>query len=141
MHNASDVGIIIHMMRETHKRSDCPISCGLDIFGDKWSLLIIRDLVLKKKATYGELLESNEKIATNILAKKLNTLVKNKIIKKTKNPNDKRSVLYTLTKKGSDLIPILKEIILWNAKHDRKTIASKEFIAEVKKIAKIHMES
>src|SRR5438270_6105936 len=73
-------------MPQTKKRSDCPISCSLDIWGDKWSLLIIRDLMISKECTYGDLLKSPEGIATNILASRLLALVQNKIIEKLEHP-------------------------------------------------------
>ena len=91
----------------------CPISSTLDILGDKWTLLIIRDLMFKEKKTYGEFLGSEEKIATNILADRLLTLEKNGIVEKKAFPGNKVRNLYQLTLKGIDLMPILFEIILW----------------------------
>lgn len=96
------------------KRSDCPISSGLDIWGDKWSLLIVRDLMYNKQCTYGDFLKSEEKIATNILASRLKTLEENNIIAKLKHPESKAKVLYRLTEKGIDLLPVLMEISLWS---------------------------
>jgi len=121
-------------MEKTKKRSACPISFALDIFGDKWSLLIVRDLVFTHKKTYGEFLKSDEGMATNILASRLRTLENVRIITRTPNPDDKRKEFYTLTEKGVDLIPVLMEIIQWSAKHDPHTIASKEFIDQAQKI-------
>ena len=89
------------------KRSDCPISCSLDVWGDKWSLLIIRDLMFKKECTYGDFLKSDEKIATNILASRLQTMEENGVIKKLEHPDSKAKVLYKLTEKGIDLLPHL----------------------------------
>ncbi len=91
----------------------CPISTTLDILGDKWTLLIIRDLMFNGKRTYGEFLESKEKIATNILADRLLTLEENGIVEKRAFPGNKVKNLYQLTPKGIDLMPILFEIILW----------------------------
>lgn len=71
-------------MATTKKRSECPISCSLDVWGDKWSLLIIRDLMMLKQCTYGDFLKSDEKIATNILAARLLMLEENGIISKLK---------------------------------------------------------
>ena len=122
-------------MKKTRRRSDCPISFALDIFGDKWSLLIVRDLLIAKKKTYVEFLKSDEGIATNILASKLRSLEKAKIIKKMPNRNDRRRGSYVLTEKGLDLAPILMEMMSWNAKHDPDTIASKDFIAQARKSA------
>lgn len=104
-------------MPTTKNRSECPISCTLDIFGDKWSLLIIRDLMFLKSCTYGDFQKSEEKIATNILASRLKALEENGIIKKSKHPESKAKVLYKLTQKGIDLLPILVEINLWGDKY------------------------
>lgn len=99
------------------KRSDCPISCSLDIWGDKWSLLIVRDLMFFQKSTYGDFLRSNEKIATNILASRLQNLEDNGILERSEHPDSKAKVLYRLTKKGIDLAPIFVEIYLWAEKY------------------------
>ena len=121
-------------MNKNKKRSDCPISCSLDIWGDKWSLLIIRDLMLDQKCTYGDFLKSPEGIATNILASRLLVLEENKIIEKLEHPDSKAKVLYKLTRKGIDLLPIMIEINLWAEKYfptipeDRKAM-----LKEVKK--------
>jgi DNA-binding HxlR family transcriptional regulator len=104
-------------MRKNQKRSDCPISCSLEIWGDKWSLLIVRDLMFAKQCTYGDFLKSEEKIATNILAARLQMLEENEIIEKLEHPVSKAKVLYQLTHKGIDLFPILLEIHLWSEKY------------------------
>lgn len=104
-------------MNKLKKRSDCPISCSLDIWGDKWSLLIIRDLLRNKRCTYGDFLKSPEKIATNILANRLQKLEENGIILKQNYPENKTKALYTLTTMGIHLFPILVEITLWADKY------------------------
>ena len=104
-------------MKKTTRRSVCPISSTLDILGDKWRLLIIRDLMFKGKRTYGEFLQSEEKIATNILADRLLILEKNGIVKKRAFPGNRVKNLYQLTPKGIDLMPILFEIISWGDKY------------------------
>lgn len=104
-------------MKKNENRSECPISSMLDIFGDKWSLLIIRDMMFFNKSTYGEFSKSEEKIATNILASRLLTLEENGIIQKLEHPESKAKVLYVLTVKGIDLLPILVEIQTWSAKY------------------------
>ena len=114
-------------MPSSKKRSDCPISGSLDIWGDKWSLLIIRDLMFAKECTYGDLLKSPEGIATNILASRLQVLEENRIIEKLEHPESKAKVLYRLTRKGIDLLPIMIEINLWAEKYftipeDRKAM-------------------
>lgn len=104
-------------MKSIKKRSDCPISSSLDIWGDKWSLLIIRDLMFTEKCTYGDFLKSDEGIATNILASRLQILEENKIIERTDHPDSKAKVLYKLTEKGINLLPVLIEIQLWAEKY------------------------
>lgn len=104
-------------MKRITPRSMCPISTTLDILGDKWTLLIIRDLMFAGKRTYGEFLQSEEKIATNILADRLLVLEKSGMVEKKAFPGNKAKNLYQLTPKGIDLMPILFEIILWGDKH------------------------
>ena len=104
-------------MKRITGRSRCPISTTLDILGDKWTLLIIRDLMLTGKRTYSEFLQSEEKIATNILADRLLILEKSGIIEKKAFPGNKVKNLYQLTPKGIDLMPVLFEIILWGDKY------------------------
>lgn len=111
-------------------RSHCPVNYGLEIFGDKWSLLIVRDIVFTGKRTYGEFLKSEEGFATNILAARLAYLEEQGILTKTPNPADRRTDFYSLTQKGVDLIPILLGIVSWSAKHDPSSYACRrqEFI-------------
>jgi len=99
-------------------RSDCPISCSLDIFGDKWSLLIIRDIMLRNKVSYSEFLHSEEKIASNILVNRLSVLEAEKILVKEVSPENKSKFVYSLTQKGADLLPIVIEIMDWGAKYN-----------------------
>lgn len=98
-------------------RSQCPISSALDIVGDKWSLLILRDMMLSGKKTFGEFSTSTEKIATNILSDRLCMLENAGLIKKGKAPDNKKTNLYSLTKKGISFLPVLIEIILWSDKN------------------------
>ena len=120
-------------MKKVKKRSDCPVSCSLDIWGDKWSLLIVRDLMFAKECTYGDFLKSAEGIATNILASRLETLEENKIIEKLDHPDSKAKVLYRLTRKGIDLLPIMLEINLWAEKYFNIPDDRKAMLKEVKK--------
>ena len=120
-------------MSKPNKRSDCPVSVSLDIWGDKWSLLIIRDLMFAKKCTYGDFLKSAEGIATNILAARLQSLEENGIIEKSEHPESKAKVLYRLTQKGIDLFPILVEIHLWAEKYFTIPATIKAIIKEAKK--------
>lgn len=120
-------------MADTKKRSDCPISCSLDLWGDKWSLLIVRDLMLLNQCTYGDFLKSKEKIATNILASRLLTLEEGGIISKSDHPDSKAKVLYKLTQKGIDLLPVVIEIQLWAEKYFVLTDERKSILKEIKK--------
>jgi DNA-binding HxlR family transcriptional regulator len=120
-------------MLRSKRRSDCPVSSSLDIFGDKWSLLIIRDLMDAKECTYGDFLKSPEGIATNILATRLQNLEENKLIEKLDHPDSKAKVLYRLTKKGIDLVPVMIEISLWAEKYFSIPADRKAMLKEVKK--------
>ncbi len=101
------------------KRSSCPISSALDTIGDKWSLLILRDLMFTAKRSYGELQASEEGIATNILAARLVTLEANSIISKSTDPANGRRSIYRLTEKGIDLLPVIVELNHWMLKWDK----------------------
>ncbi|ANJ99406.1 winged helix-turn-helix transcriptional regulator [Serratia plymuthica] len=110
-------------MKTTNKeiRSHCAVNYGVEIFGDRWSLLIIRDIVFTGKKTYGEFMKSEEGIATNVLASRLAFLEQQGILARAPSPDDGRKDLYTLTEKGLDLIPVMLNIVLWSAKHDSKS--------------------
>jgi DNA-binding HxlR family transcriptional regulator len=120
-------------MSELKKRSSCPVSSSLDIWGDKWSLLIVRDLMFAKQCTYGDFLKSAEKIAPNILASRLQMLEENGIITKLEHPDSKAKVLYKLTQKGIDLLPLMVEINLWAEKYFSLPKDRLAIITEVKK--------
>jgi DNA-binding HxlR family transcriptional regulator len=103
-------------MKEITARSNCPISYTLDFFGDKWSLLILRDMMLAGKSTYGDFAASAEKIATNILADRLSMLESNGFVTKVVAPDKKSKFVYSLTEKGIALVPIIMEMALWGTK-------------------------
>ena len=94
-------------------RSGCPISSALDVVGDKWSLLIIRDMLVKHKKTFKEISDSDEKIAPSILSARLKLLESYKLIFRTKIPENKKENIYLLTEKGIRLTPIIIEFSLW----------------------------
>jgi DNA-binding HxlR family transcriptional regulator len=96
-------------------RSDCPVNYLVEALGDKWSLLVLRDMVFWGKKTYSEFLQSKERIATNILADRLQKLEQAGILAKTANPADGRGDVYTVTEKGLALIPLLLDIVVWSA--------------------------
>jgi len=118
-------------MKNKERRSNCPINFSLETFGDTWSLLIIRDIVYFGKKTYGEFLDSDEGISTNILASRLAVLEQKGILVKTPHASDRRTDDYSLTEKGLDLIPILMEMGNWGAKHDSETGAPQAWVSYV----------
>ena len=104
-------------MRKDH-RSGCVVNLMVEMFGDQWSLLIIRDMMLMNRRHFRELLmESQEGIASNILADRLQRLVKHGIIVKSDDPSHKQKAIYSLTEKGIDLLPLLMEMSAWGQKH------------------------
>ena len=105
-------------MKTINRRSECPISYTLDIFGDKWTMLIMRDLLLFGKDSFSEFLCSDEKIATNILTDRLNVLLKEGFVTKHTAPTNKSKFLYRPTEKAIEMIPILSEITLWAEKYN-----------------------
>ncbi len=100
------------------RRSGCPLNASVEILGDRWSLLIIRDMMLRGSRTYKEFLESYEGIATNILADRLRKLEAHGIITAERDPSDGRKLIYLLTAKGIGLAPVLTEMVLWAAAHE-----------------------
>ena len=101
---------------ENH-RSGCPINLMLEVFGDKWTLIIIRDIMFEGKRYFRELLQSEEGIASNILSDRLAMLEKEGIVSKTDDPAHKQKNIYRLTEKGIDLLPVMVEIGGWSVKH------------------------
>ncbi|GAB3962157.1 helix-turn-helix domain-containing protein [Spirosoma harenae] len=104
-------------MKELKQRSTCPISTSLDVLGDKWTLLILRDMVFAGKSTYGQFLQSAEKMATNVLADRLVVLESQGILTKAVAADKKSKFTYRLTEKGVDIVPIIVALILWGSKH------------------------
>jgi len=98
--------------------SECPLNASVEMLGDRWSLLIIRDMMLRGFKTYKEFMECYEGIATNILTDRLRRLVSYGIIDTKTDPLDGRKVIYRLTPKGIDLAPVLTEMVLWAAAHE-----------------------
>lgn len=115
-------------MRRRHRKSDCPIHFALEIFGDAWTLLIIRDLMFKGRTTYTDFLHAGEGIATNVLADRLVRLEQDGIIVKESDSPRGGGTHYRLRPKGVDLLPIMLEVIGWSAKYDPKTAAERGFV-------------
>ncbi len=103
---------------KSKRRSGCPVSISLEMFGDRWSLLIIRDLTVRGFRRFKEFQESGEGIATNILADRLQKLEASGIIAAEEEETDGRRVNYRLTEKGIDLAPVLLELLIWAARHE-----------------------
>lgn len=117
-------------MRKIEKRSDCPISFSLDLFGDKWAILILRDIALADKHFFKDFLEAGEGVATNVLSDRLKMLEEYGIIKSKPYERNKTMKYYSITKKGAELIPVIIELWTWGAKHDPKTTVSAQLLEE-----------
>jgi DNA-binding HxlR family transcriptional regulator len=98
------------------ERSRCPIAYSLDVLGDRWTLLILRDLAFKNRRYFQDFLGASERISSNILADRLRRLERWKLIERHADPADGRRIRYFLTDDGLDLIPILIEITIWGSK-------------------------
>ncbi len=106
-------------MKPINSRSNCPISYSLDLFGDKWTLLILRDMILEDKSSFSEFMGSAEGIASNILINRLNTLHSQGFMTKRASSLNKSKFLYTLTDKGIDLVPLIVDLIEWGEKYNQ----------------------
>ncbi|HMV77624.1 MAG TPA: helix-turn-helix domain-containing protein [Leptospiraceae bacterium] len=114
------------MKKEKNRlRSHCPVNFGLEAFGDRWALLILRDIIFRGKRTYGEFLKSEEGFATNILGSRLDHLTEEGILQRDKDESDGRKDIFSLTEKGLDLIPLIFEMVLWSSKYDSESEAKR----------------
>ena len=104
-------------MQAENYRSNCPINLAVEVIGDKWSLIIIRDMMFEDKWHFRELLDSEEKIASNILTDRLARLETEGVISKKNDPAHKQKFIYNLTAKGIDLLPIIFELGKWSLKY------------------------
>jgi len=102
----------------------CPVVFSLDIFGDKWSLVILRDILLGSKSHFREFLASEEKIASNVLSVRLENLVANGLLIKKDDPANKSAAIYIPTQKTLDLLPMLFELMRWGIKYNPSTDVS-----------------
>jgi DNA-binding HxlR family transcriptional regulator len=117
-------------VKRTGRRSDCPINFALQIFGDGWSLLVIRDLMFTDRRTYSNFLGAEEGIATNVLAARLRQLQAQGLIRRQ---GTGRGATYALTEKGLDLLPAMLELVSWSARHDRHTAAPPDFVSRIRR--------
>jgi DNA-binding HxlR family transcriptional regulator len=120
-------------MKHRHRRSDCPVHFALGVFGDAWTLLIIRDLMFKGRTTYTDFLHAEEGIATNVLADRLVRLLEDGVIERVAGEDGSVPRAYRLTVKGIDLLPVMLAIIGWSAKYDSGTAADKGFVRRLRR--------
>jgi DNA-binding HxlR family transcriptional regulator len=112
----------------THnRRSNCPISFSLDIFGDKWALLVLRDIMFYNRTRFSDFMP-REHIATNILADRLAKLEVAGLITKQRDPKTRTQIIYDVTPRGWALLPVLIELTLWGLEYDPESLASAEFV-------------
>ena len=117
--------------RAVKRRSECPLNASVEVLGDRWSLLIVRDMMLRGFKSYKEFMDSYERIATNILADRLRKLEFHGIIEAEPDPLDGRKLNYVLTRKGIELGPVMTEMVLWAGSHER--VANQELITRMRK--------
>ncbi len=118
--------------KKTKNWSGCPVRFGMSQFGDKWSFLILRDLMFKGRQYYHEFLEAGEGISTNVLANRLVDLEDNGIISKKRDPIKGSRYLYALTQKGTELLPMMLAMMDWAEKFDQDTEVPKDFIKKLR---------
>ncbi|KAA9153403.1 helix-turn-helix transcriptional regulator [Microbacterium lushaniae] len=120
------------MKHATGRRSECPINFTVELLGDPWSLLVIRDIVYFGKQTFGEFLGSAEGVARNILSARLTRLQERGILRSAAHPTDRRKEVYALTELGIDLVPVLLAAADWGAEHAPSTDAPRWWIELVR---------
>ena len=127
--------MLVDMGKAKHdcRQSGCGVAYGLDVFGDKWTLVVVRDMILLCKRHFNELLASPEKMASNILADRLKRLEEECVVTKTQDPENESKFVYELTPKGKELIPLILEVLLWGSKHAPNPTAPAELVRWVKK--------
>lgn len=118
-------------MKKKELRSDCPINYALEFLGDKWTLLVIRDLVFEGKTFYKEFLQSKEGIATNILSDRLKRLETIGVVESQVYEKQRTQKVYSLTEKGKDLIPTLIELMIWSSKYKDGLLVSAVFLKKL----------
>ncbi|SOD99215.1 winged helix-turn-helix transcriptional regulator [Spirosoma fluviale] len=105
-------------MKTTERRSTCPINYSVEIFGDKWMLLLLRDIMFNGKNSFLEFRASDEKISSAVLTEKLNMLLNEGIVSKVTSPKNASKFLYLLTDKGIELVPVMVEILSWGSTYN-----------------------
>ena len=117
------------------RRSSCPIACALDCVGDRWTLVVLRDIIIVRRRHFQELLAGNEGIASNILADRLKQLEAAGMITRRRDPADPKRVIYEATEKGLDLLPVMIELVRWSIKYEPKAAAPAHFLRRLAKDA------
>jgi DNA-binding HxlR family transcriptional regulator len=120
-------------------RSLCPLNVSLEILGDRWTLLVVRDLMLKGRKTFREFLDGGENIASNVLSDRLSRLETHGLVERHPNARDGRGYLYRLTPKGIALAPVLLEMIIWAAQHEH-TVAPPSEVRRMVKHRQAYLE-
>ena len=110
------------------RRSSCPIACALDLVGDKWTLVVLRDIIMARRRHFHELLAGNEGIASNILANRLQRLEGEGMITRRRDPAEPKRIIYAPTVKALDLLPVMIELVRWGLKYDPTTSAPAKFL-------------
>ncbi|HJX89638.1 MAG TPA: helix-turn-helix domain-containing protein [Pyrinomonadaceae bacterium] len=124
---------VVGKAKHDQRQSGCAVAYGLDVFGDKWTLVVVRDMIMWGKRHFNELLACREKIASNILADRLKRLEEECVITKTQDPENESKFIYELTPKGKDLIPLVLEIMVWGSQHAPNSDTPAELVRWVKK--------
>lgn len=118
-------------MKPPKLRSHCPIHFALEVVGDRWTLLLLRDLLIVGKRRYGELIDAPERVASNILADRLRRMQRQGLLQRRADPDDARRALYEPTAKALDLLPVMLELVRWGAAHDPLTAAPAAFVRRI----------
>jgi len=113
------------------RRSDCPIARALDFVGDRWTLVVLRDIIMARRRYFQELLAGNEGIASNILASRLKLLEAAGMISRRRDPAQAKRVIYEPTGKALDLLPVMVELIRWGMKYDPNAAAPAHFLRQL----------
>ena len=119
-------------MTTRERRSPCPIAFALDLFGDRWTLLVLRDVLLSGKRHFQEFLEAGEGIATNVLSDRLSRLEEAGMLTKEQDPDDGKRFVYRPTAKAKDTLPIILEMVAWSARHDPETPVSAALLRRIR---------
>jgi DNA-binding HxlR family transcriptional regulator len=119
------------MKLDKSKWNGCPVRYSAKIIGDKWTFIILRDLMFRGKSRYSDLLKSSEKISTNILANKLVKMEQDGLLFKRRDEDNRRNSIYQLTDKGKDLMPALLKLFEWSYKYDENTLLNHDVVDQL----------